>query len=95
MLQCIKCLPYQKYNTQTKRCDNFCHTDQVYNSNYDICSGTVSKCPLGLLFNQQKLRCECSQGANYKYDSNNFTCTQFCKTNEYYDYLDQKCYPFW
>lgn len=58
--KCVRCLSYQKYNSQTKRCDNFCKQGEIYNSNYDSCSTTVSKCPVGQVFNESKLRCECA-----------------------------------
>jgi hypothetical protein len=64
---CQKCQIYQKYNNSTNQCDNFCQIGEVYNSNLDICSGTISNCPVGLVFDVNQLLCYCGEGPNYKY----------------------------
>lgn len=93
LVKCVKCQAYQKFNATTRVCDSFCKPGEVYDWNYDTCSGTISKCPLGLVFNQNRLRCECSEGASYRYVDENNACERFCKSSEYYDYLDKVCYP--
>lgn len=72
--KCIRCLEYQKYNPTTKTCVNFCSQGQVYDSNYDICSSTISRCPVGLLFDAQRLVCYCAEGVNYRYNDETLKC---------------------
>lgn len=91
--RCIRCEVYQKYNNITKMCDNFCRPGEVYDSNLENCHGTISRCPIGLIFDQAQLRCECPQGLNYKYFPDKDLCQVFCKSTEEYNYSDDKCYP--
>jgi hypothetical protein len=88
----VKCLPHQRFNNQSKKCEAFCRPGETFNSNLEVCSGTVSRCPIGLIFDQGELRCECPQGVNFKYDDNTRECSQACPQGEEYQYLDGKCY---
>ena len=88
---CQKCQLYQKYNNVTKICDNFCKPGEVYDSTFDICSGTVSNCPIGLVFDTNKMLCVCPQGANFKYNPDTDTCSSFCTATQQYNYLTQNC----
>jgi hypothetical protein len=88
---CQKCQPYQKYNTVTQKCDNFCQLGEVYNSNLGICSGTISNCPVGLVFDVNQMLCYCEQGPNFKYYPELEQCLVFCPTGQLYNYLTQVC----